>query len=75
VFRVRPPVQYRPAGPSRQRPERSAVLSRIVGVLVVLGSATANVTQVWLLLWAALVVGLGWSAVVIALAGQSPSSF
>jgi Protein of unknown function (DUF998) len=52
----------------------AAVLSRIVGVLVVLGSAAATVTQVWLLLWGALVVGLGWSAVMIALAGQPPSS-
>jgi hypothetical protein len=52
----------------------AAVLSRIVGVLVVLGSAGASATQIWLLLWAALVVGLGWSAVMIALAGRSPSS-
>jgi hypothetical protein len=53
---------------------RVAVLSRIAGVLVILGSVAANVTQVWLLLWAALVVGLGWSAVMIAAAGRSASS-
>jgi len=56
------------------RQARAAVVSRIVGVLVVLGSTAAGVTQVWLLLWAALVVGLGWSAVMVALAGRSPSS-
>jgi hypothetical protein len=60
-------------GPRTGGGQRAAVISRIVGILVILGSAAASATQVWLLLWAALIVGLGWSAVMIALAGRAPS--
>jgi len=56
------------------RRARAAILCRIMGVLVILGPAAADVAQIWLLLWAALVVGLGWSAVMIALAGRPPST-